>query len=166
MRCLEKIRFASVAHILWFIFSAALFAVLPNRSLALTMGYASIFLMTQCQRCAVAHTRCTDWQIYSSRICKPTGLHHLASTFIQIHEREHARPSFCWLNFRPFRSTAQYRSVYSVRWVSARDAMQIHFSFSKRISTFNKGIVRDRLINICAFLIVNCEIWFDSKKRV
>lgn len=130
-------KYASLRSLIyfWFIFSESLFVVLPNRSLALTMGYASIFLMTQCQRCAVAHTRCA-WQIYSSRICKPAGLHHLPSTFIQIHERERARPSFCWLNFRPFRPTALYRSVYGVRCVSARDVMQIHFSFWKRIATF------------------------------
>lgn len=115
-------------------FLAVPFCQPPNRSFSLSVVYASIFLMTQCQRCAVAHTRCTDWQIYSSRICKPAGLHHLASTFIQIHERERARPSFCWLNFRPFRPTALYRSVYGIRCISACDVMQIHFSFSKRIA--------------------------------
>lgn len=102
-----------------------------STSFALTMGYASIFLVTQCQRCVVAHTRCTDWQIYSSRRCTPVGLHHLASTFIQIHEGECARPSFRWLNFRPFRPTTPY-SVCGVCCVSVCDATKIHFSFSKR----------------------------------
>lgn len=59
-------------------------------------GVCFHFFRTQCWRCAIVHTRRTGRQIYSAHM--GAGLHHLVSSFIQIHAAVRVHHFASWIS--------------------------------------------------------------------